>query len=439
MRKIIAAIFTLVLIAGICNVSVPAVHAEETTPYTVECSDEENLATNKYNWLFPTLNNAELTCDETGLKFDNFIKDQQCVSYYRGGKFGEFKLSLLVNANLNVPAEGKAQWRYSEFYITFLIDESSDDSDLVAEIGKPWYKNNVYGSFVFGLTSGGTPISKFMYYNAFARNCSTSGQNYQDSGFTTVNVVDGKDHWIEIEIKNYETEEETGSRWTAYIDGVKVSEFDRADGLYYDSDTRRDYQVNYSSLKGGIGFYANTDWPSGYSPARMNNFLQIKKAKLVSYDDNPEGVVVDQCTAPVFKIKSKEFLAQASYETGDPIEIQLSDLFEYEGEEEVTYTATCNGEPIGQMVNGFWTWTPAKAGNYDIDVNAVISEDNKAVNYLTLRVTGEAKPTPDQSSSGTGTTDPAPSADKKGCRGSIGAEMLFVGMFAAVVFLKKRA
>ena len=135
----------------------------------------------------PTLNSAEFTVDETaGMKFNNFIKDQQCVTYFRGGNFSEFKLSLLVNANLNIPAEGKAQWRYSEFYITFLIDRAPEDA--VAEDGKPWYASKVYGSFCFGLTSGGLPISRFMYYDAFAGNCNTTGQHYQPSGYTDVNV-----------------------------------------------------------------------------------------------------------------------------------------------------------------------------------------------------------------------------------------------------------
>ena len=435
MKKLLGTILAFLLVFGLFASTAPSVFAEEQADYTVECSDEENLATNKYNWLYPTLSNAEFECSETnGLKFSNFIKDQQAVSYFRGGKFGSFKLSLLVNANLNVPPEKKAQWRYSEFYITFLVD--ANDEDAVAENGKPWYANNVYGSFCFGLTSGGTPISRFMYYNAFARNCSSTGQFYQESGYTDTNVVDGKDHWIEIEIKPYDEEGVTGSRWTAYIDGAMVAQMDREDGEYYDTDTKRDYTVNYSELEGGIGFYANSDWPGGISPEKMNNFLEIKKAKMISYDNNPEGEVVPQCTAPVFKISAKDFIAQANYEAGDPIEIQLSDLFEYEGEENVTYSAECNGEPIGSMVNGFWTWTPEKAGSYDIDISAVVSEENKAINYITIRVTGNASK-PD-SSSGSGASSPD-DGGKKGCGGAMGAEFFSLGLLSVLALRKKRS
>ena len=101
MKKISSFLIAFLMVVSISATINPTVKANAQTdqPYTVECSDEENLATNKWNWFFPTLNSAEFSVDETnGMKFDNFIKDQQCVTYYRGGNFSEFKLSLLVNA-----------------------------------------------------------------------------------------------------------------------------------------------------------------------------------------------------------------------------------------------------------------------------------------------------------------------------------------------------
>lgn len=436
-KKILSLFLAFAMLFGVSVFTVTSVAADETV-YTVECTEEENLATNKYNWLAPTLNSAEFTVDETeGVTFNNFIKDQQCVTYFRGGNFSEFKLSLLVNANLNIPAEGKAQWRYSEFYITFLVDRAPEDA--VAEDGKPWYANKVYGSFCFGLTSGGAPISRFMYYNAFASNCQMSGQNYQPDGYTDTNVVDGKDHWIEIEVKNYDNDGVTGKKWLAYIDGVKVAEFDRDDDYYYDVDTKREYEVNYSELSGGIGMYANSDWPGGYSPSKMNNFVNIKKAKLVSYDEDPNGAVVEQCTAPVFKITNKEYAVAASYDAGDPIEIQLSDLFNYEGTDTVNYEITCNGASIGEIVNGFWAWTPTASGSYDIDFKAIVAEDNNAVNYLTIRVVGEA---PTQSADNGQSADENSGTDDNGsggCGGTVmGAGILSLLFVAGVTVVAKR-
>ena len=454
MKKILSFIIATAMMLSVCSIAIMPISAKaDETPYTVEVSDEENLATNKHNWFFPTLNSAVFSVDETnGMKFDNFIKDQQCVTYYRGGNFGEFKLSLLVNANLNIPEKG-AQWKYSEAYITFLIDR--DPQDALAEDGKPWYANKVYGSFCFGLTSGGAPISRFMYYNAYAGNCQMSGQNYQSNGwvgvadptvdgYTDVNVVDGKEHWIEIEIKNYNNDGVTGKRWLAYIDGVLVAAFNRDDDYYYDSDTAREYKVNYSELKGGIGMYTNSDWPGGYAPSRMNNFLEIKKAKLISYDNNPDGEVVGQCAAPVFKVSAKDYQIAPSFDAGDPIEIQLSDLFDYEGTDEVTYTVTCNGDPIGEIVNGFWVWTPTKEGSYDVDFNATVTDDNKAVNYLTLRVNGNVEEESEENSveSAPAESKPATSvqgeSSKKGCKGSIFAGLLPLVFVAGIVLINKR-
>ena len=430
MKKVYCLIIALAMFLSF-SASLTSVNAKaDGTAYAVEVSDEENLAINKHNWFFPTLNSAQFTVDETtGMKFDNFIKDQQCVTYFRGGNFGEFKLSLLVNANLNIPEKG-AQWKYSEAYITFLIDREPEDA--LAEDGKPWYANKVYGSFCFGLTSGGAPISRFMYYNAFASNCQMSGQNYQPSGYTDVNIVDGKDHWVEIEIKNYDNDGVKGKKWLAWIDGVLVAEFDRDDDYYYDSDAAREFEVNYSELSGGIGIYTNSDWPGGYSPARMNNFLEIKKAKLVSFDNNPEGEVVGQCAAPVFKVSAKDYQIAPSYDAGDPIEIQLSDLFDYEGTDELTYSVTCNGSEIGEIVNGFWVWTPTDAGSYDIDFNAIVSEDNKATNYLTVRVTGSTEAPEESSSVVNGETE------KKGCKGAISVGVLPVALLLGAFLINKR-
>ncbi len=433
-NKILCLLMAIIALSLTFSVSLPAVMAEDSASYTVECSDEENLATNKNNWHVPTISMAEFTVDENkGMTFNNFIKDQLSATYFRGDNLSEFKLSLLVNANLTIPPENKAQWRYSEFFITFLIDRQPEDA--IAEDGVPWYANKVYGSFCFGLTSGGLPISRFMYYNAFASNCQQTGQFYQTGNYTDTNIVDGNDHWVEIEIKNYDNGTETGSRWTAYIDGVKVAEFDRADDYYYDTDSRRDFEVNYSELSGGIGFYANSDWPGGYSPARMNNFLTIKKLKLVSYDENPEGTVVGQCQAPVYKVTAKEYSVAASYETGDPIEIQLTDLFDYAGTDTINYEVLCNGQAIGEIVNGFWSWTPTAAGSYDIDFKATVTDDNKAVNYLTIRVVGDAV----QSSTG-GNQNTGTSSTSGGCKGAVsGVGICSALMFFGLALLKKRS
>ena len=166
----------------------------------------------------------------------------------------------------------------------------------------------------------------------------------------------------------------------------------------------------------------------------MRDIRNIKKAKLVSYDEDPNGAVVEQCTAPVFKITNKEYAVAASYDAGDPIEIQLSDLFDYQGTDSVNYEITCNGEPIGEIVNGFWAWTPTTNGSYDIDFKATISEDNSAVNYLTIRVVGEA---PSQNSSTNSVA--GDETQSGGCGSSIaGMGIVSLVMVASAAFVYNR-
>ena len=281
-----------------------------------------------------------------------------------------------------------------------------------------------------GLTSGGTPICTFLRYNAFAKNCSMSGQAYVgEQKSSDLNIVDGKKHWVELEVKNYEETKdgvtEKGKLCQAFIDGRLCSEARLVDDTYYDSDSKKEYDVKYSELNGSIGMYAMSDWPVGYSPSKMNNFMVLEKVKLVSYDNDASGELVGQCEAPVYKITSKDYITAAGYEVGDPIEIQLTDLFAYDGEQtDVTYTATCNGENIGTIINGFWAWTPDKAGTYDIDFKGFVTEDNQAKSYITLRVTG-------------GTPEP-PKPEKKGCGGvSVGAALVLATAAGAVLLKRK--
>lgn len=438
MKRVIS-LFVIWLLAFTLVSGVTTAFADGEQPseeYVVDVPEGYNLATNKNNWAMPTLSTAMFSVDEnTGMRFEEFVVNQQCTTMFNGGRFGEFKLSMYLNANLNVPAEGKAQWRYSEFHISFLVDVAGED--MVAEDSKPWYANKVYMTLDIGLTSGGTPICTFLKYNAFAKNCSMSGQAYVgDQKSADLNIVDGKKHWVELEVKNYEETTdgvtEKGKLCQAFIDGRLCSEARLVDDTYYDSDSKKEYDVKYSELNGSIGMYAMSDWPVGYSPSKMNNFMAIEKVKLVSYDNDANGELVGQCEAPVYKITAKDYITAAGYEVGDPIEIQLSDLFAYEGDQaDVTYTATCNGENIGTITNGFWAWTPDKAGMYDIDFKGFVTEDNQAMSYITLRVTG-----------GTTSTDPEPpKPEKKGCGGGVSADTALVLVLAAAtgaVLLKRK-
>lgn len=197
--------------------------------------------------------------------------------------------------------------------------------------------------------------------------------------------------------------------------------------------TRQEYEVNISKITGCIGIYATSDWPAGISASRMDNYIDIEKLQVIAYDNSEEGEYFPQLTEPEYEIKAIDYVTQAKYDVGELIEIKLTDLFQYEGTKEVTYTVTADGAPIGAISNGFWAWTPETAGNYDVTFEAVVEEDNAAVNYLTLRVAGESG----------GQTNPGGDDDDggAGCGSTVGtgAALLSAGALAlAAAIMKKR-
>lgn len=399
--------------------------------YDVEVPEGYNLATNEWNWAQPTLGSAKFTADGTGLRFEGMTNNNQCMTMFRGGRFGEFKLSLYVDAHLTVPQQ--AQWKYSEFFISFLVDRDVDDPNFAAEDAKPWHTNKVYMTLCFGLTSGGVPICKFMNYEAYAG----AGDKYDYCGTTadeTINIVDGNKHWVELEVKNFSDDSGTGKIMKGYIDGTEQCSYTYYDDTYTAKANNQDYEVNISEMDGSIGLWANSDWPGGYSLNKMDNYMKIEKMVLKSYDANPEGEYVGQCSEPVFRISAKDYIAAASYSIGDPVEIQLvGDMFDYAGNKPVSYEVTCDGSPIGEVTsNGFWSWTPTRQGNYDVTFKATVDEDNTATNFVTFRV----------GAAGTGDTPsdpatPSQTEDKGGCSGALGTSAL-VSFAALAAFAVRR-
>lgn len=420
MKKKFFALFVAALLCAAMTVS--AAFAD------YEIADENNLAVNPFNWHMPTVSNAELTVGESGIRFENFTKDQNAATVYTGGRTGEFCLQMYVDAHLNVPAEGMAEWRYSNLYVTFLIDR--DPADCVAETAVPWYANKVYMSLGVGLDANGTPKCSFLKYNAFANNCS----RYDYVGTpSSINIADGQKHWIEIISENFDEADGTGRTFTALIDGEQAAYYKYYDDLYSDPDTRQEYEVEISSVTGSIGLYATSDWPAGMSASRMDNYIVVEKLQIISYDRSAEGEYLPQMSEPAFEIEAKDYVTQAKYDLGDPIEIRLGDLFSYEGTREIAYEITLDetGEAIGAIANGYWSWTPEQAGNYDVTFRASVAEGNSAVNYLTLRVADGG---------GSGTTNPEPGDEPGGCNSSVGASGA-IGLLvsaAGIALLKKK-
>ena len=430
MKKFLACFVALILCA---TAGIAAVFAAD---YEVSMDEANNLAVNPYNWHQPTVSNAVVEFTEEGIHMESFTANQNAVTVYAGARTGEFRLQMYVNAHLNVPSPEMADWCYSNLYITFLIDR--DPQETVAESAVPWYSNDCYLSLGVGLDSGGKPRCQFLSYNAFSNNCSTYDYVGKSSD---INIADGQKHWIEIDCRNFETETDSGKKLTAYIDGVEAASYTYYDDIYYDAMTRQEYEVNISKITGCIGIYATSDWPAGISASRMDNYIDIEKLQVIAYDNSEEGEYFPQLTEPEYEIKAIDYVTQAKYDVGELIEIKLTDLFQYEGTKEVTYTVTADGAPIGAISNGFWAWTPETAGNYDVTFEAVVEEDNAAVNYLTLRVKGdgdEANP-PEEG----GENEPDGNSGKEnGCGSSMGigcslSSVLLLSVAAAVMRKKQ--
>ena len=393
-----------------------------------------NLAENEYNWLKPTVSMAKVAFSDGGIEFSNMTKDQTAATYYRGEGFGEFKMSLYIDANLNVPAEGSgADWRYSNMYITFLVNRTPENA--IAEWALPWQTNRCYMSLQMGLDAYGTPLVTFVRYNAFANNCY---EYYYVGTPGATNIADGSKHLVELEVRNFSEDGDSGKLMTCTVDGVKVAEYKYYDDSYFDATTNKEYDVEISKISGSFGIYTNSDWPTGTSPSKMNNTVKIEKLQIINYDNNPAGELVEQLSEPIFEVEIKDYTTQAGYETGELIEIKLSDLFTYEGSKTLVYTVTEKGNPIGQISsNGFWSWTPSAPGTYNVDFKCEVPDSNTVTNYLTLRVAAGEQPTdaPDTSAEPDGETGKGCG----GCNSSGGAVAVLsaCGMAAFVMFCRK--
>ena len=130
-----------------------------------------------------------------------------------------------------------------------------------------------------------------------------------------------------------------------------------------------------------------------------------------------------------YDIEVKTYSPAASYETGETIEVKLSDLFAYEGDEELVYNPVCNGEKIGEIRNGYWVFTPEEVGTYLVDIN-VSAGSKSEVNYLTIRVEEAYVPTPTPSGS-----DEEPAG---GCGGAMATSAIGVALLALGMAFKRK-
>ncbi len=390
----------------------------ETASYEVSVADNENLAMNKWDWETDQVGSGTTEFSSNGMTMKNFNKGSSVYALYNTNELDEFKFSMYANLSLTWPSlKGYEdyQFNYSNLYISFLIDT---DTPVPANTC-PWNGNKAYVSLCFEERFDDATQTENDIVSLYINECwnKRGDTRYSVADTRDVDFNDGKFHWYEIEVKNFTEDGKSGKKVVFSFDGEEQFSYQLLDGPRITNSA--DYQkmdVNFTNLDGYIGFWPSSDFPVGADTKDTDCYVEVQKVKIVNLADNTS---YKQCAAPEFEIEELDWSPSAKYEVDEEIELKLSNVFSYEGEETISYTVTCNGEAIGTVRNGFWVWTPTEVGSYDITIKAKAGEKEKTV-YATIRTS--ASNTPSSS------TD---SGKGSGCSGSVS----FSGLAASLTIL----
>ena len=405
--------------------------------YSYEIAEENDLASWRYDWNTVEIGSGKTGFESGNLKMENINQGTANYALYKTNKFNEFQLDFYANLYLPSPSDtGKDGTDYANLYLTFYID--FDDASLVenaAMAACPWTMNKGWFSVCFERIQGYSKI-QFLVNETFDGHGETRYFLDKDCVTASTDWCDNKYHWFRITAQSTRTADfaTSGCTYTVYIDGEKEAETFLCDRIYSNTNLAWE-EVRFSEKKGYFGFWASSGYGMGMGTAETGAMADIKNLSVTSFDGGND-TPYPRSAMPVANISANNsFSPEASYETGEDIEIRLADLFEYDGEDKLTYTASYNGEPIGEIKNNYFVWNPTEEGVYDIDFTAVTADDLSAANKVRLRVVKGAAP-----------VQPAESSDKasektskKGCGLSVSAGFSGIIVLAVFVLRKKRA
>ena len=390
-------------------------------PYNKTVAEENNLAVSKYDWLTDNVASGLVEIDETdGMTFKNFNLGSSVYALYQTNKFNEFKYSMYAKLNLTRPSEKGFSYThdYSNLYVSFQINSTTP----IASTACPWNGNKANFSICFENLQGVAKTDLYLNESFVGM-----GANRKIvAGTTNINWNDGEYHWFEFTFTNDTVEEEhrgqtrvvTGKRFKFYFDGALSLEYFQRD-VDIMTITTGDYEdYSFTNTSGYVGFWPSSDFPGGVNFDETDCYVNVKTVEITSLDNGNETPYA-KCPVPDFPLTAKTYSPAASYETGLDIEIKLDQLFSYEGDEQVTYTATCDGNPVGSFRNGYWVWCPSESGEYIVQITANVGLKT-ATNYLILTVEDAFVPGGSSEPESTPNSGAEVKPGKKGCKSSVG-------------------
>ena len=441
---------------------------ETKADYDFEIADENNLADWKYDWNVVGIGAGNPNFDTGHLRMENINQATANYALYHTNKFNEFRLDMHANLNLPSPSDlgiTEDVVDYANLYLTFFIDFADAKAvDNVAMAACPWTMNKGWLSVCFERIQGGSHIQMLINEtfdnNGGARYFLQGDNPGEGSVMANVDWCDNQYHWFTItaESVHYVNPErprpkEAGTIISVYIDGIKQTSYFQTNA-YYSNTHQEDEVIPFDTQKGYIGLWASSGYNASHLTSNTGVCVDIDKLQITSYDDvedKEKALPYPRCEKPSFNLDPiTNFSPAASYEAGEEFEIKMDELFTYDGDKEVTYSATCKGQPIGQFKRGYFVWTPEDAGMYTIQFMATDGELS-AVNDVRFRVESSEIDIPEQNSSGdnkpedeSASTTPAPTnsdengnkePEKKGCKGSVAGSTLLVVLLSSILGL----
>ena len=462
-RVLNSLLFVLLIGLSLTTNSYKEVKADGDEPFNIEIADENNLAKWQYDWNTVAIGAGKTSFETGNLRMENINTSTSNYALYQTNKFCEFRLDMYANLFLPSPSDfGIDGNDWANLYVTFFIDyEDAKEVENVAQAACPWTYNKGWLSVCFERIAHSSRVQTLIN-ETFDNN--GGARFYLNPGGCTVSTIDWCDdeyHWYTITVEAVKSKnpsrprpEEQGTIVTTYIDGVKQTEYFQSE-VYYSNTKNQEETIPFSSQKGYVGFWASSSFPADKNTENTGVSIDIQKLQITSYDDveNKEDArPYTLCAKPDVRLEPALFTPEAYYETDEEMEIKLTELFDYDGDNKLTYTATVKGESFGTIRNGYFVWTPEKAGTYTVHFTAT-DGDKTAENDVRFRVqdpevdpyktTAGNNDEPTSAPTNATTTnneevEVTTQAKKQGCNSTLSLSMIFALPILGVAFAIRR-